>query len=248
MSSLWPNLKNSNIVPLCKGFFALLFNTVKEMQKLWSLRLLNLKLGILRFSCWTKDFHPSKQKLLHAQVWIQIMNLPQEHWRPTFLFEITSSLGTPLFPLMNPQKNRLFVHYARVLVDICLYVGIVFEKYPLYCKNCGVIGPSIQKCKRLDAKIADGCRGKATTVDYSIGNVTDNIMMIQSNLANIANEPITFNLNDRELSAMASSSLLSKDGMNSYNSDNPICFTISGAIPNQDVLVSSPKSAPFTRS
>lgn len=149
MSSLWPNLKNSNIVPLCKGFFALLFNTVKEMQKLWSLRLLNLKLGILRFSCWTKDFHPSKQKLLHAQVWIQIMNLPQEHWRPTFLFEITSSLGTPLFPLMNPQKNRLFVHYARVLVDICLYVGIVFEKYPLYCKNCGVIGPSIQKCKRL---------------------------------------------------------------------------------------------------
>jgi len=28
MSSLWPILKNLNIVPLCKGFFALQFNTV----------------------------------------------------------------------------------------------------------------------------------------------------------------------------------------------------------------------------
>lgn len=108
MSSLWPNLKNSNIVPLCKGFFALLFNTVKEMQKLWSLRLLNLKPGILRFSCWTKDFHPSKQKLLHAQVWIQIMNLPQEYWRPTFLFEIASSLGTPSFHWWIHKKTILF--------------------------------------------------------------------------------------------------------------------------------------------
>jgi hypothetical protein len=92
------------------------------------------------------------------------------------------------------------------------------------------------------ANIADGSRGKAATVDYSIGNVTNNIM-IQSNLANIADEPLTFKLSDHELSAAASSSLLSKDGMNYHNSDNPICVPISGAITTQDVLLSSPKSA-----
>ena len=107
-------------------------------------------------------------------------------------------------------------------------MGIVFDKYPLYSNNCGVIGHSIQQCKSLAtdqvevnktimknkhyevnkklpvhssinvaetiedaiisehtlAKITYGSRGKATIVDYIIGNVTSNIM-IQSNLANI---------------------------------------------------------------
>ena len=139
-------------------------------------------------------------------------------------------------------------------------MGIVFEKYLLYCNNCGVIGHSIQQCKRLAtdqvevnktamknkhyevnkkvpvhssknvtetiedaiisehtlAKIADGSRGKATIVDYSIGNVTINII-IQSNLANIADEPLTFNLSDP---------ICHKDGMNCHNSDNPICSLV----------------------
>jgi len=63
--------------------------------------------------------------------------------------------------------------------------------------------------------------------------------MIQSNLTNIANEPIMKCLQ------WLLASLLSKNGMNSRNSDNRICVTIYGVIPNQDVLVSSPKSTPL---
>lgn len=92
------------------------------------------------------------------------------------------------------------------------------------------------------AKIAHVAKGKPPTIDYSIENVTGNIS-IQSNLANMVNELITFNLFGHELSVMASSPLIAKEGLNSDNFDNPIYVTISFIIPNLDGLFSSPKSA-----
>jgi hypothetical protein len=47
------------------------------------------------------------------------MELPQEYWRHSMLFEIASAIRTPL-SLDEATKNRMFGHYARILVDIDL--------------------------------------------------------------------------------------------------------------------------------
>jgi len=89
------------------------------MHLIWSLGLINLKPGLLRFYPWTKDFNLQFQKQTHTQVWIRSMELPQEYWRQTTLLEIASGVGTPI-AIDDSTKVRRFRHYARVMVDIGL--------------------------------------------------------------------------------------------------------------------------------
>jgi len=49
--------------------------------------------GLLKFFAWTPDFKPSTQKSTLAQVWLRILGLGQEYWRPKILFAIASSVG-----------------------------------------------------------------------------------------------------------------------------------------------------------
>lgn len=57
------------------------------------------------------------QRNSHAQVWIPLMELPQEYWMERTLREIANVVGTPLL-IDNATTNRLFGHYARILVDM----------------------------------------------------------------------------------------------------------------------------------
>lgn len=62
-------------------------------------------------------------------------------------------------------KNRVFGHYAQILVDVNLsaklhnkilverdefafYVGVEYERLPSFCSYCQVIGHSSQDCKK----------------------------------------------------------------------------------------------------
>jgi len=134
------------------------------MRKIWALWVINLNPGLLRFSKWTKDFiQITKSKL--TQIWIRLIDLPQEYWRSMTLLEIASAIGTPLVIDEN-TRNRLFGHYARVLVDIDLSertfnhilveregfafnVEVVYEKQPLFCKICNKIGHKIHHCNKI---------------------------------------------------------------------------------------------------
>jgi hypothetical protein len=53
------------------------------------------------------------------------MELPREYWCHKMLFEISSTVGTPL-SLDDYIKNRVFGHYLRILVDMDLF-GCFFE-------------------------------------------------------------------------------------------------------------------------
>lgn len=79
----------------------------------------NVQLGLLRLSQWTPDFYVSQQKQTHVQVWIHILDLPQEYWRPKLLFEIAGGVATPI-SLDDSTRNRIFGHFARILVDVDL--------------------------------------------------------------------------------------------------------------------------------
>lgn len=56
LSNLWPQLRNWSLIPLGKGFFEFNFNSIEDMKHVWALGVVNLKSGLLRFYCWTKDF------------------------------------------------------------------------------------------------------------------------------------------------------------------------------------------------
>ncbi|MCI19975.1 NBS resistance protein, partial [Trifolium medium] len=128
---------------------------------------MNLKPGVLRLSKWTNDFNSHTQRQTHAQIWIRLIELPQEYWRQRTLFEIASAIGTPL-SLDASTKNRAFGHYARILVDIDLSrrvfdiirverdgyafnLEIIYERLPSYCFHCGIIGHDVTNCQRLQA-------------------------------------------------------------------------------------------------
>ena len=91
--------------------------------------------------------------------------------------EIASAVGTPI-SIDGPTRNRTFGHYARILVDIDLSkrvydeilveregfafkVEVKYERRPLFCHHCYVIGHNVTNCKWLNpeaAKVND--RGK----------------------------------------------------------------------------------------
>jgi len=119
------------------------------MRTIWALGAVNLRPGFLRFSCWTKDFIPKAQAQTHAQVWIRLMQLPQEYWGKQTIFEITSGLGSPL-TIDETTLHKRFGILARVLVDIdlsgklfesvivereghALSIEVQYERHPLFC-------------------------------------------------------------------------------------------------------------------
>jgi hypothetical protein len=94
------------------------------------------------------------------------MNLPQEYWRKTTLFEIASGLGTSL-AIDESTLSRRFGIFARDLVDVdlseqlfntvvverdesALSIDVVYEKQPSFCANCKSLGHSLQNCMKLN--------------------------------------------------------------------------------------------------
>jgi hypothetical protein len=81
------------------------------------------------------------------------------------LREIASAIGTPLL-IDSATQNRVFGHYARVLVDMDLSkhifnevmvertgfsfsIEITYERLPAFCTHCGNIGHHISSCRWL---------------------------------------------------------------------------------------------------
>lgn len=165
IGKLWKTTAGWKMVPLGKGFYDFLFDSEADYRKIWALGTINLKPGLLRFSRWTTDFKFQTQKQTHASIWIRLVALPQEYWRERTLKEIASAVGTPI-EIDGPTRNRIFGHYARILVDMDLSkriyeeilveregfafkVEVQYERLPLFCHHCFSIGHNVSTCRWL---------------------------------------------------------------------------------------------------
>jgi len=165
LQQLWTNVGPWKMTPLGKGYFEFYFSSYEDMRSVWSKGTLNLKPGLLRLFEWSKDFSARTQHQTHAQVWIRLLELPQEYWMDRTLKEIASAIGTPLL-IDAATQNRVFGHYARVLVDMDLSknifnevmiertdfsfsIEITYERLPAFCTHCGNIGHHISSCRWL---------------------------------------------------------------------------------------------------
>jgi hypothetical protein len=106
-----------------------------------------------------------KLKNTHAQVWIRLLELPQEYWMDRTLREIASTVGTPLI-IDNATSKRLYGHYARILVDMdfsrklfneiaverdgyAFNVAVAYEWLPDFYTHCHNIGHDVSMCRWL---------------------------------------------------------------------------------------------------
>jgi hypothetical protein len=164
LTQLWKPACPWHLVSLGRGFYEFQFTSYEDMRLAWSMGTINLKPGILRLSKWTNDFNTYAPRQTHAQIWVRLMELPQEYWRQRTLFEIASAVGTPL-TLDEATNHRAFGHYARVLVDIDLSrrlfdeitvrdgyefkLEVVYERLPAFCLHCITIGHDLSSCRWL---------------------------------------------------------------------------------------------------
>ncbi|XP_026446720.1 uncharacterized protein LOC113347282 [Papaver somniferum] len=170
LKQLW-NIKPWFISPLGKVFFCFKFSCEEDVTYVRSAGACNIKPGIFHFHQWIPDFNPYKQHQTLSQVWVRIYDLSYEYWRSKTLFEISSTLGDPLY-IDKATLIRSFGLYARVLVEIDLakpllyevlierngysfFVSIDYEKIPSYCSFCKTIGQEESSCKKKKQKEAN---------------------------------------------------------------------------------------------
>jgi hypothetical protein len=168
LAVLWKAIGKWGLMSLGKGYYEFTFSSLEDMRSVRSIGSWSLAPGILKLFAWTTDFNPNLQQQTYAQVWIRIYGLSQEYWRPKILFAIASSIGTPICTdsfTNKPMLDRIFGHYARVLVDLnwfqelryrilvervgfAFIVDVEYENLPDVCSNCNIIGHHVGNCKR----------------------------------------------------------------------------------------------------
>jgi len=114
------------MLSLGRGFYELFFASLEDMCIVWAAGTVSLKPGVIRLFEWTKDFNIHTQRQTHTQVWIRLWELLQEYWMERTLYETAGAVGTPLL-IDNVTKNRLYDHYAWILVDLDLSKDIIYE-------------------------------------------------------------------------------------------------------------------------
>ncbi|KEH34291.1 DUF4283 domain protein [Medicago truncatula] len=117
LQKLWKTAGAWCMMSLGRGFYEFFFALEMDMPTVWAAGTVNLKSGVLRMFEWSKDFNMHTQRNSHAQVWIRLIELPQEYRMERTLREIAGALGTPLV-IDNATTKHLFGHYARILVDM----------------------------------------------------------------------------------------------------------------------------------
>ena len=144
-------------VILGRGYFEFYFASEANMRFVWAMGTIHMKPGVLWLFEWTRDFNMHKQKNMHAQVWICLMELLQEHSGKL------QALGTPLV-IDNVTSKRLYDHYARILVDMDLSkklfyeilveregfsfsIEVVYEWMPEFCTHCQNLGYNVTSCR-----------------------------------------------------------------------------------------------------
>jgi len=102
------------------------------------------------------------------------------------LYEIAGAVGTPLL-IDNVTRNRLYGHYARILVDLDLSkkvfyevlveregfafpVDIEYEGLPDFCTHYHNIGHSINSCRRLHPRSTEAHEQPTNVGKKNIGN------------------------------------------------------------------------------
>ncbi|KAJ0970134.1 hypothetical protein J5N97_023011 [Dioscorea zingiberensis] len=162
LSKLWETWGDVTVADMANGFFLIRCSSEKMMEEIlvegpWTVN--GLTLHLLR---WRPDFQACFAKLSTATLWVRLYNLPPEYWDANMLEPLAASLGKVVkVDVTTMVADR--AKFARVCVDIDLtkplergiwistpftrlFIPILYEKLPLFCYRCGIVGHGADKC------------------------------------------------------------------------------------------------------
>ncbi|WOL04690.1 hypothetical protein Cni_G13412 [Canna indica] len=148
--TIWSSYNISNVIDLENGFFLFHFSFEEDAVKGY---LINLRPRKPNFKALTEE-------LSSALVWIQLPDLPMEYWQNSNLFCIASLVGKPIkvdeqsFSWLRGKFVRIYVDldFSKPLKqgfwiekpDSGIFQAIRYERLPVFCFKCGIIGHNIK--------------------------------------------------------------------------------------------------------
>ncbi|KAL5729843.1 hypothetical protein ACHQM5_002738 [Ranunculus cassubicifolius] len=106
------------ITPLGKGFFMFRLSSKDEFVRVWS-QAWKFDNQNLRFTQWTPEFDPDKQRSTSSLLWVQFPKLKQQYWDYECLMRIGKGVGKPIGVDQRTLKRELG-YFANVLIDVDL--------------------------------------------------------------------------------------------------------------------------------
>ncbi|KAJ0965073.1 hypothetical protein J5N97_026211 [Dioscorea zingiberensis] len=165
LSRLWEGLGDFKNTDMPNGFYLITCSSELMLEKIltdgpWTVN--GLVMHLMR---WKPDFQPYFERLSSATLWIQLHHLPDEYWEMEAIAEIAIAFGRVLkVDGTTAQQNR--VRFARVCIELDLtkslkrgvwvqskysrkFVFVIYEKLPLFCYSCGVVGHGADSCRSV---------------------------------------------------------------------------------------------------
>lgn len=161
----WAGIGETFISDLPNGFLLIRCSSEKVMERLLLEGPWTVNGMILQLSPWKPFFEPSFAKLSTAAIWVQFHNLPVEYWDGDTLETIANNFGT-LIKIDEFTTTLVRSKYARVCIEVDLskplcrgfwigddfhrvFVVVMYERLPMFCYNCGLIGHGSSSCTKV---------------------------------------------------------------------------------------------------
>lgn len=172
--SKWAEFGEIFISDLPNGFLLIRCSTKLAMKHIllggpWSVNGI-----ILQLSLWKPFFEPTFAQLNTAAIWVQFHNLPVECWDGETLETIAGNFGN-LIEIDEFTSSLARSRFARVYIEsdlskpICrgfwlgddlhrVFVVVMYERLPIFCYNCGLVGHGSKSCACSESLGAGGIK------------------------------------------------------------------------------------------
>lgn len=250
--------------PIGRGYYIIQISNYIERDRILEKRIWNFKHGTARLQRWTPEFNPWKVNSPIAHVWIRIHELPIEYFSDPIIRAIASAIG-PVINIDERTRTRRVCKYARVLVEVdlraereysvmyerqgfCSIVSVSYEHLPEYYTDCGIIGHSVNDCRR-HAHTAPSAKPPARKPEASAAQEWQRVTRKKSKAKEVATgTPMTTNAGPSSTAPdiVVSNSLSTLVGSSSDQPHNIVddLSDILDPYPNDPLQDTSPSSQP----
>ncbi|KAL5725464.1 hypothetical protein ACHQM5_008605 [Ranunculus cassubicifolius] len=167
------------ITPLGKGYFMFRLSNKEEFVRIWA-QSWKFDNQNLRFTQWTPDFDPDKQRSSSTVLWVQFPKLKQQYWDYECLMRIGKGVGKPIGVDQRTIKREIGF-YANVLIEIDLskpvpksvtvreedgnhfIQEVEIPKLPSICTHCRGVGHNMYQCRGLYRAMQEPSREEIRT-------------------------------------------------------------------------------------
>ncbi|KAJ0975853.1 hypothetical protein J5N97_017818 [Dioscorea zingiberensis] len=213
LSRQWAELGECTVADMPNGFYMIRCSSEQMLEEVltegpWSVN--GMSIHLIK---WRPNFQPAFEELSTATIWIHLHNLPSEYWDMEPLEIVASNFGT----MKKVDQTTLIANrgkFARVCIEIDLsqplkrgvwvrssrgdkFVTVAYEKLPVFCFRCGIIGHHLQAC----TTVLNNCHQENRDTQSRDSEMKENQNMAAKPSAPDESQPMAPEMAQRDLSA-----------------------------------------------